>query len=201
MGALLSSMRTFGADFERPPVYDAGFGATDGVGFLEIADSFFVQTDTPINKVQWWGGSHFPGPNQFTIRFYADNAGLPGKQLFEANVGAPLPTATSINNDDPRETFNSYSATFPSPFVASANSRYWLSIGNSRDKDWGWQISSPGEPYGVMRREVGDSWDNDYGRYGNHAAFALFSVPESGTIPLLALGLVTVAVKRPRRTV
>src|SRR4051794_14110715 len=91
--ALLSLPRAFSGEFERPPVYDSTFGVTDGGKLLEVADSFSLQRDTAIDKVQWWGGSHFPKANQFVIRFYADDAGVPGKQLFEANVGGPLPTA------------------------------------------------------------------------------------------------------------
>src|SRR4051812_19218079 len=118
LSALLSISRTFGAEFERPPVYDSTFGVTGGDQILEVADSFSLQSATAIDKVQWWGGSHFPTADQFVVRFYADDAGVPGRQLFEANVGAAPGSPTGFNNDSPRELFNSYAATLPSPFLA-----------------------------------------------------------------------------------
>lgn len=189
----------FGQVLEQAPVVSGGFSVQDGANIMEVADSFVLSSGTSIEKVQWWGGTQFQSQNNFVVRFYSDQNGVPGQQLFVAtvNAGLPITIGPTTGAYDPPVSLSSYSAVLPAPFTIAANQKYWLSI-SSANPGWEWQISEAASPYGVDRRDLGDSWDNPYGKYGDHAAFALYAAPEPTVTWLLSAGafvLVFVRVK------
>jgi hypothetical protein len=183
--------------YEHQPRDDfgSGFGGANEFGRWEVADDFTLPTPTSIDKIQWWGGFANSSRDQFVVRFFADQGGKPGPQLFETNAGNGSPIAAGGLLEGSSPTF-SYSATVNSPFVAAANQRYWVSVVNPPNALWAWELSSQTQAYGVFRRNLGELWGDPY---GNDAAFVLYSVPEAKTTALLCVGVILLFAFSPTR--
>jgi hypothetical protein len=127
-----------------------------------VFDDFTFTTAASVRTVGWQGGfcrqatnaaAPTPTATTFTVTFYADVAGRP-------NTGAPL-ASTTFPIAQAAQTFEKneaglacgpwantvfalyrYSVTLPSTFVASANTKYWISVQAATptyDVIWGWR--------------------------------------------------------------
>ena len=129
-----------------------------------VADDFQLSQLAEIVGIKWWGG--YGSPNQstptdnFIIMLFDDNAGEPGNLLYHFNVGlAPVREATgNWVNPFIRPEFE-YFYNLPTSFMASANTRYWLSIVNIPSADlWLWEVSSPGTVQRSFNTPVNGPW-------------------------------------------
>lgn len=183
----------------------------------QIADDFLLPTGPGgepawnVTHVEWHGGywSGNPVPPDFNIIFYADDGtgnaptGGPGDPTPTALVVHTLPYAAV------GEVFNGvdydYAATLPTPFVANANTKYWLAIQSifNFPPQWGWNTS------GIMTLHecvmgfplLGNNyWTNGSVPFGTprDATFRLYGnpVPEPATLGLLAVGALALLRRR-----
>jgi hypothetical protein len=160
------------------------------------ADDFALGADATITDVHWWGFSQAGGDN-FQITFYSDNAGSPGSILDTSGVSSLSKTPVSVGNFDG----DFYSADLISPFGASGGTTYWISVFNQRfDAWWFWIGANPsaGGDGGKMGVDPGPPWATPTGDLAFQLTGAA-SVPEPGSIALLAAALAGVAFTRRRR--
>lgn len=153
-----------------------------------VADDFQLSQPAEIVGIKWWGGygsPYQPTPiDNFIIMLFDDNAGEPGNLLQYFNVGAAVRNATGdwVNHPDPFSGFEGapefeYFFNLPTSFVASANTRYWLSIVNIPSADsWGWEASSPGIVQRSFNNPVNGPW-GPWEPYLDNMAFQLNAIP------------------------
>jgi hypothetical protein len=138
---------------ENPINAVGGYASQDarnpgGLGFwAETADNFTVPAGGRVIDVEFWGGytSVQPGDTHgFTVRFYADINGNPGRVLSTQDVTA---FTEVVYYTDPVLGFNGYHYTLRlfHPFTAIAGRTYWISIvaildrgGTANEPQWGW---------------------------------------------------------------
>ena len=146
----------------------------------KIADSFVLTGTAAVTGVRWWGGYSYdvgqPERDDFTLRIYADDGGLPGSLLWEEHVGNDVTRSAtgliigSAEGDVP-EFF--YEAGLDVPFEAEPDTTYWLLISNDTTGHptiWGWEESGEGD--GQL------AWTHDGGPWGSYpadTAFVLFT--------------------------
>src|SRR5215510_1803802 len=65
----------------------SGFGPNNET--ITVADNFQLDQPVQVGSITWWGG-YFnpPGPDNFTVRFYADNSGQPGSVIQTYLIGS-----------------------------------------------------------------------------------------------------------------
>jgi hypothetical protein len=156
--------------YEQSPGHFGGF-FSDGQD-ITVADEFQLDQSALIRNISWWGGYgstvDFPPPvaDDFTIRLFTDDGGIPGALVRTFHVGNNAnrvatrdfvnpPDLGDPNNPDddyPGRAEFKYSFNLPKPFPADANTRYWLSITNVPSSDsWVWEVSDSLINLGVQR--------------------------------------------------
>jgi hypothetical protein len=144
---------------------------SDGATFTE-ADNFVLSApdDAPVNGLCWWG-TYFsfencgPGPDDFTVNYYADAGGLPGALLASFNQGAgtlsfqpPLATGFVITAGSATEYV--HTATH-ADLVLSPGVCYWVEIINTGPVDpckWFWETSADGDDLAAQATS-GGPWE------------------------------------------
>jgi hypothetical protein len=126
--------------------------------------------DAPVNGLCWWG-TYFssqncgPGPDDFTVNYYADANALPGALLASFSQGGgtlavapPVATGNVIGGGSPME----YEHTaIHADLVLSPGVCYWVEIINTGPGDpcnWFWESSSEGDDQAAHTVE-GGPWD------------------------------------------
>src|SRR5262245_26266822 len=69
------------ATFEQPP---ARIGGSTSDGVISVADDVQFAGNVLVQEIRWWGGGNFRepvGPDNFTVRIFADDGGKPGQLL------------------------------------------------------------------------------------------------------------------------
>jgi hypothetical protein len=174
--------------FHGPANDRYGFNGEDNGIRREWADDFALSSSAAIDQIFWWGGGTSPNGDAFVVRFFANNSGKPGQELFEATLGNGSPRL-SDGIIAPTISSYKYSATLNDPFNIEANQKYWISIVNTASPSWLWQTSDENLLDGILRRNVGGSWGEPY---GDDVAFALNTIPEPRTTLMLFAGAVMV---------
>jgi MYXO-CTERM domain-containing protein len=200
-----------GMIYSQPTNEANGFASQNdtsgGLGnYATVYDDFTLPAAAIVTGVEWDGvffNFRILGTiTQFTLAFYANNAGTPGTLLLsESTPGNANQTSLgTVNVIDP---LFSYSATLPTPFAASAGTEYWLSIVPDLGfpPQWAWAegTGGTGTAYQVFRgRPINLGNDVAFSLDGNLVSSA--PAPPS-VIPLLtgALGLLGYGWRRRRR--
>jgi hypothetical protein len=134
-----------------------------GLGwFSEVADDFVSQSGWVISNVKFFGGyvtvPGQPGNTQgFVIRFYSDNNGRPGTELFEQEVTQFNETQYAVVSGFAAY---SYSCNLSPAFTPPSPGVYWFSTvsilargGGSEEPQWGW-----GQAQGGITGNSGMQW-------------------------------------------
>lgn len=170
---------------------NGGYFASTQAGYLQF-DSFVLAADARIESVGWYGvdlneilGWTPVNPVSFSIGIYADDGnGQPGSELATTTI-PDSGGATDTGLDLQGLTLYQYSGTLPTPFLASAGTRYWIAIVDPTDNaDWFW--ASGAGPDGTHAALIG----GQPGVYADDLSFVLQGsvVPEPGSAALFLLG-------------
>jgi hypothetical protein len=161
------------------------------------ADDFVLGSTQTIRAITWQGENGpggAPGPDAFHINFYTDSTGTPGSLVGSFNVGAANRSAAGFTIPDTGDLVYNYWANLGGPgFVATAGTRYWISIVNDALVDpadlWTWAGGFNGVGAGSLSN--GASWFTQDASLN----FALDAapLPEPATVSLVALGLIGIA--------
>jgi len=181
--------------------------ATDlGGTVFQVWDNFVLAAGGYIGAVTWQGiyvndlGATFVDATSFDVRFYADAAGAPGAQLYNASfpVGDThqtfVGTQSWFGNDSP--VFN-YEVSLPAAFTAAAGTQYWLSIvahSPTFRPVWAWTAGTGGNDSSVQDLVLDAA--PPY-LVGQDRAFTL--VPEPASLALLSMGLFALRARAKNR--
>ncbi len=162
--------------------------------FATAYDNFGLASTTHVSDVLWIG-SYFGGTGSitgFTLTIYADNAGVPGTQVYTTGDVAGNAHEAFIGTDSAGNPTYVYGLT--TAFTATGGSTYWMSIvpDLAFPPQWGWETGTGGD---------GASYGCFFGTCGsnpNDLSFAL-ATPEPGSITLLVTGLLTLGAGIRRR--
>jgi hypothetical protein len=179
------------ATFEQPPARIGG-SISDGLT-TSVADDFQFVGNMLVEEITWWGGGNYRepvGPDNFTIRIFADDGGKPGELLRAIAAGEvekfwtgtfQLPSIFPGYGLYPEF---QYQVTLTPGFRAQSSTRYWLSIVNvppPRDH-WAWEVSTNTTMTDMVRTgvdPVAGPWDPYTYHLPFGAAFSIRAVPDS----------------------
>jgi hypothetical protein len=209
--------------FQQAPQFPGNFNAyisqdSNSGGQYQTFDDFRLINPATITSVTFQGlyyqsGVNFPAPNSqsFTFSVFDDTgpSGLPGNNLFFTTLGAPQVSSPGIASFLGNSVqILDYTATLNTPFMASANKTYWLSIfsvSSSAHPNWNWTSSQIGNGSAQFEYSTGSEY-----KIPNNRAFSLSTsglggpspVPEPSTLALAfsggVIGLSALARRRRR---
>ncbi len=128
-----------------------GASASNGTTF-RVAENFTPNCSGDLSSVCWWGEYDTLNPrmDNFTIRYYDDNAGLPGSLLATFTQGAslsvsgPLLAFDDVDGQGARFTIYGYTANH-APLSVSSDQQYWVEITNNETGTWFWSFAIFGD--------------------------------------------------------
>jgi hypothetical protein len=149
-------------------------------GSFRAHDNFRLSTSATITDVAWWGVHSLPS-DRFEISIYT-GVSQPVDMLYRQSV---TPSTTTWTRNFP-STMQFHTVSLPIPFLAAANTDYWLSIFNnySYGVGWGWVRSQDGD--GAFQRSISGRADHVI---ANDLAFELSEIPEPSIFSQILLGL------------
>jgi PEP-CTERM motif len=167
------------------------------------ADDFVLGSTQTIQAITWQGENGpggAPGPDAFHINFYTDPIGGAGSLVASFNLGAANRSEAGFTIPDTGDLVYNYWANLGGAgFVATAGTRYWISIVNDALVDpadlWTWAGGFNGTAAGSFNN--GASWftqDASLNFTLNNA-----QLPEPATLGLVAIGLIGIARARAQR--
>jgi len=157
-----------------------------------------------ITEIQWWGvygDGPVPAADNFTIRIFADNGGLPESDpIIELAAGDVGRTDSGLDQDF-QGGLDVYAYSYAvSPITLDANTTYWLSIVNDTSGEavnWFWENSSGSGNTATRASDDGGWWT-----VSREMAFSLSNdsvAPEPASMLLMGIGLAGLGVSRFRR--
>lgn len=187
-GIALASPGQAATVFEQPPAN--GNDAYPSISADQSADNFSLGSSLAINTITWWG-SYSADPatlptDQFQVRLFQDNSGLPQINPYTTLTGTPVRTATPVYR---------YDLTLASPVGLNGGTTYYLSVVNTFDlnnasANWYWLLSdTTGSDY--FRASEGYAWQS---QSSGNLAFSLdgtpVPIPAAAWLLISGIGLV-----------
>ena len=189
---------SFAATWTQPPRWGNVLSSADYNSWA--ADDFrFMGETVAISTVDWWSERSIddPSPQGFYIRFYDD--------YYDFDLG--LHYADTIRYETYIEGFSQvrednlihYSADLTTPFVASANTRYWISV-QAYFGDWTWWGWVKSSTDNLSSAEYNSS-SKSHEPLNSDLAFEIQGspVPIPGAVWLLGSGLFGLVVARRKK--
>jgi hypothetical protein len=170
-------------------------------------DDFSVGSAATIDEVTWWGiyihtdlTNASPNTTDWSIRFQADNAGVPGAILASETLPAAQVTRQLVGTGIVvGNTVDVYQFTAPFPnFSAAAGITYWfstLSRGPTFDPLFSWIEGTGGNGTSFQTQFANGVVTDTFIREGDRA-FALSQLPEPSTLVLIGAGLAALVSRR-----
>ncbi len=134
-----------------------GASASDGAN-IRIAENFTPNCSGDLSSICWWGeyDTINPRTDNFTIRYYDDNAGVPGNLLAtftqgtSLSVSGPLQAADEIDGGGNRFVIYGYTANHAA-LSLSAEQQYWVEITNPVGLSgiWFWEFAKFGDEISI----------------------------------------------------
>jgi hypothetical protein len=176
--------------YSAPPDYTQTSFISSSAAFAEQeASPFVLATNATVTGADWWGNYFVNniGSDSFTVGFYT-GAGFPNSTAIATTTATVTRTDLGFTGAEGDEEF-SYSASFSTPFTATAGTQYYVAILNSNSY-WQWQLDSSGTNY---FRDGGDGNPWTLSIFPEQDAFDLtgtpaLATPEPATITLLTSG-------------
>jgi hypothetical protein len=201
MAMTLTGLLVTGTKSEAAPVFvqmslppNGEFYSYSTLDATLTADDFVLGSTQSILAVTWQGEngpSGAPGPDAFHINFYADAANSPGTLVGSFTVGAANRSLAGYTIPDTGDLVYNYWANLGGAgFLATAGTRYWISIVNDAAVApadlWTWA--------GVFGGSAAGSFNNGLTWFAQDAKpnFTLDAapIPEPATLGLVAFGLI-----------
>jgi hypothetical protein len=180
-----------------------GWWASTPGGYLQF-DNFALASHATVTSVSWLGVDLNElmdvtpiNPTEFSISFYANDAGRPGALLGSYTI-ADSANATSTGQQLMGLTLFEYTATLSSGFQAQADTTYWIGISDPTytNGSWFWAASLAQDNHHVAQV------NGEFGSYAEDLAFSLHgtvsAVPEPSSAAMLLAGLLGAAALRRR---
>ena len=177
-------------------------------GFRTL-DDFSLGSAATIDEVIWWGiyihtdlTNASPNTTDWSIRFQADNAGVPGAILASETLPAAQVTRQLVGTGTfgQGNTVDVYQFTAPFPnFSAAAGITYWfsaLSRGPTFDPLFSWIEGTNGNGTSFQTHFVNGVNVSGTLLEGADRAFALAQLPEPSTLLLIGAGLAALLSRR-----
>jgi len=164
------------------------------------ADDFVLGSSATIEAVTWQGANSpagAPGPDAFRILFYTDPID-PSSLVASFDVGAANRSDSGSTIGAGDVLYNYWANLGGAGFIATAGTRYWISIVNDElvapIDYWTWAGGPNGSMAGSFNN--GQNWFSQEGSTN----FTLDSapIPEPATLSLVAIGLVGLSRARKR---
>lgn len=183
---------------------------SDWSGGNQNADNFSLGQTSTLESIQWWGSYDVQGGDDFNVRIFANNGGMPEVNPDYQYLSLGVVRDTTTMFDSSGHGVFSYELVLPTALTLQAGS-YYLSILNNNDisttnnnnpSSWQWLVSDNVSGSTWFRSSDGDNW----GEYQDPAGFAFAlngtqpqppqTVPEPGIFSLLALGALLMSGRR-----
>jgi len=144
---LMTSAASADAILSQPPTQTGG-GFSDGVG-QTLADDVTPASSVVLRSVVFWGGYNTGLPSDnFELRFYNDDGGVPLEPPFATRTLTGLVrTATGMTIDGTGSVDEyRYEATLSSDIILTGGTRIWIAIVNPvSGTTWRWENSDLGQ--------------------------------------------------------
>lgn len=167
-------------------------------------ENFSLGSDATIGAIEFWG-MYIPtnADDNFTIKIYADDLGLPGGVLLTTSLSNLSKTDTGLDLFGKFDEYM-YTADLTTFFDADAGTTYWLGITNDTglaklNGEWYWETGSGGNGGHAWSETAGANW----ALYPGHdlALVLKTPVPAPGAIALLGISGVVCGRSRRRKKI
>ncbi|MEP4485994.1 MAG: hypothetical protein ABJ013_10225 [Halioglobus sp.] len=128
---------------QAPPSTTGGFVSDFASNFTnQQASAFQIASDDSVLSMVVWGRytqATLPADN-FTVRFFSDNAGSPQSSPFAEQAVTPISRTATQLTDPSGATIYQYVIDLPAPVALTGSTRYYFSIVNSTSEadKWSW---------------------------------------------------------------
>jgi len=213
LGLAIASLFVFAGTASAQLVYDNGGpnqqNGNEMTNWVQYND-FTLTTATTLGEVDFWSINDpaYPASSDGTVSWFinADGGGFPGANLFSGNA----PMTSTLTNTGVLGLYDEYFHTFDLS-VGLAAGTYWLGLHNgpltfTARSEFYWETTDPTVANGNGNGEEDPApFANSFNANGQDHAFALYgpdgntTIPEPGTMTLLATGLTMLGATRRRR--
>ncbi len=121
------------------------------------ADSFLLGGSVNVEALRWWGSYVSTDVDDFVVRLFSDNSGVPGALIQEHTGITVSKVGAGLMDSGGGEVFQ-YEYDLPD-FVLSSGIYYLSVMNETLNSEWLWSVGNLGDGVSFFRGADGDSWD------------------------------------------